>query len=43
MDGMFVVFSIAFYRESGVQIQPKWYYGLHLNYPSVLNLRNWIC
>jgi len=40
MDGMFVVFSTAYYRESGVQIQQNMYYGLHVKYPSVLNLRN---
>jgi hypothetical protein len=40
MDGMFVVFSTVSYRESGVQIQPKMYYGLHVKYLSVLNLHN---
>jgi len=41
--GLFVVFSTASYRESGVQIQQKMYYGLHVKYPPVLNLHNWIC
>jgi hypothetical protein len=40
---MFIVFSTASYRESAVQIHQKMFYGLHVKYPSVLNLRNWIC